>query len=74
MTLDDLARSFNELAPGNYPIAGNWCKYCGSDDLVVTVSYHVRDSLYSLAGVQPKVLADKMAVLSCNGCGHVSRS
>jgi hypothetical protein len=72
-TLEELAARFDELTPGEeYPVAGNFCKYCKSTDLVVVIKLEAMPG--SLAGMQMKSSTRKVAGLECRGCGHVSRS
>ncbi len=72
MKLEELTLAkLEKLAPGDrVPVEGNFCKYCGCQELVLLV--RLRATNGSLAGVQPKVTARKVPVLRCEGCSHES--
>lgn len=54
-------------------LEGAECKYCGSDDIVVEWKLRAKPiGSYSIAGAQPKVVAEKWPYATCQGCGHES--
>jgi hypothetical protein len=70
------APSYPRIEPN--PLAGNFCKYCGSEDIWVElrpVLWAHPITSFSLAGAQLKASASYLdwphAV--CGGCGHVSK-
>jgi hypothetical protein len=73
MTLDEVVQNFDDMQPGDVvEVSENFCKHCRSTDLAVNISLEAVPG--SLAGVQVKTNARKIAVLECRGCGRVSGS
>lgn len=73
MKLDEVTHAvIQDLEIGSEtPIEDNFCKYCKGTDLTLIIRLKAVPNA-SLAGVQRKVSARKIAVLRCNSCKHES--
>lgn len=70
--LGTLLARWSELEVGvEYPVSGNFCRYCGGAALVFLLKLEAVEG--SLAGAQPKVSAKSWPYLRCLNCGHESR-
>lgn len=70
--LESLLAQLSELEVGvEYPVSGNFCRYCNSTNLVFLLKLEAVEG--SLAGMQLKTSARSWPFLRCKGCGHESK-
>lgn len=49
------------------------CKYCNGTEIEVVWRLKAKDfGTYSIAGMQPKIVAQEWPYAVCHGCGHES--